>query len=96
MPIAQTAASQLRDRAATLRRTAKRIDDADANLLFRRAGTDTWLGPTPQRCFDDLVAMRTQLKGAADDLRTRASRLEQQASQLDAAAIAAATQGFVR
>ncbi len=96
MPIAQTAASQLRDRAATLRRTAKRLDDADASVLFRRAGTDTWLGPTPQRCLDDLVAMRSQLVGAADDLRTRAGRLEQQAIQLDAAAVASATQGFIR
>jgi hypothetical protein len=89
MPSASQPGNQLRERAAALRRLAHAIEDADAVTLHRRATTDTWIGPTPQRCHDDLVAARTSLLGAAADVRSAAFRLDRLARQLDAAVVRA-------
>ena len=86
MAAPSTVAEQLRVRARALRVLAQVIDDCGAITLYRRAGIDTWIGPTPQRCLDDLVAARTQLQRSADDLRCAAHRLEVRAEQTDIAA----------
>jgi hypothetical protein len=85
VPPAPLPTTQLTERAAALRRAAAAIDDCDALVLYRRAGTDTWIGPTPQTCHDELVAARTTLIGASASLRAAAIRLEKQAIQLTAA-----------
>lgn len=82
MAAPSTVAEQLRVRARTLRVLAHAINDCGAMTMYRRAGVDTWIGPTPQRCFDDLVAARTQLRRSADDLRGAAYRLEVRAGQM--------------
>ena len=79
-------AEQLRVRARALRALAQTIEDCDATTLYRRAGIETWIGPTPQRCLDDLIAARTQLQRSAQDLRDAAHRLDARAVQIDLAA----------
>ncbi len=69
-------ASQLRERARSLRRLAADIRDCAATQLWRRAGTDTWVGPVAHGCLDELIAMRRRLVAAGDDLDARARRLE--------------------
>ena len=85
MPPAPVTAEQLRERASTLRRLAGRLDATPALDLHRRAGHDTWVGATPTRCCDDLVALRSSLRSAGDDLRANARALDHRAAQLDAA-----------
>ncbi|MCU1397401.1 MAG: hypothetical protein JWN62_510 [Acidimicrobiales bacterium] len=84
MPPAPVTPDQLRQRATALRRLGSRMEGAAALDLHRRATDDTWMGPTPTRCHDDLLAIRTQILGAADDVRSRAAALERQAQHLDA------------
>jgi hypothetical protein len=86
MPPTVTPADQLVQRAGALRRLASSIDHADAAVLYRRATIETWIGPTPQQCLDDLLSARTLLAQAADLLRTGATRLEARAAQLNTAA----------
>lgn len=83
MPPAPIAPAQLRERASILKRLAARLDNSIALELHRRAGDDVWLGPTPQRCHGELLAMRISLQGATRDLRAGAKLLEQRADQLD-------------
>jgi hypothetical protein len=78
------AAAQLRQRASVLRTTASKISSSAALDLYRRAGDDVWRGPTPTRCLDELLQMRTDLQRAADDLRDAATQLDQRAEQLEA------------
>lgn len=87
MAATSTVAEQLRGRARALRALARAIDDCGATTLYRRAGVDTWIGPTPQRCLDDLVAARTQLQRSAEELRGAAYRLDVRAQQVDNAAV---------
>ena len=82
MPNSAALADDLRERARTLRRLACTIDAADATTLYRRAGVDTWVGPTPQHCVDDLLTGRNLLFQAADALRSGAYRLDQRAMQV--------------
>jgi hypothetical protein len=82
MPNTAALADDLRERARTLRRLAGTIDAADAAMLYRRAGVDTWIGPTPQHCVDDLLIWRNLLFQAADALRSGAYRLELRATQV--------------
>lgn len=79
-------ADHLRDRARSLRRLAASVRGCGAAHLWRRAGADTWVGPTAQACLDDLIAMRRRLATAGDELDARARRLETEA---DAAELAA-------
>ena len=72
----------LRARAASIRTTARRLEDAQALDLHRRAGPDVWLGPTPTHCLDSLVEMRGTIIGAAHDLLAAARTLEVRAEGL--------------
>lgn len=90
MPSASQPGNQLRERATALRRLARVIEDADAATLHRRATMDTWIGPTPQHCHDDLVAARALLLNTSAEVRKAAIRLDQRAQQLDAASARAA------
>lgn len=84
MPITPTSTTeQLRDRAAALRRAATLLQQSGACELHRRAGPETWLGPTPARCLDSLSSMRTAVLNAIDELRDVARRLERRADQLE-------------
>lgn len=83
MPITTKPAEELLQRARALRRHARSIEQLDATVLYRRAGNDTWIGPTPAHCFDDLVNARNLLFHACDALRVGAARLEQRAARLE-------------
>lgn len=83
-------ASRLRERAATLRRLARRIDGLRLLELHRDVGPDTWVGPTPQHCAHLVEVHRVRLLAAADELYASAARFERQADQFDAAARAPA------
>ena len=84
MPPTPTSPEVLRRRAARLRTTASTLDRSEALELYRRAGEDVWLGPTPRRCRDDLVTLRHLLLSAGTDLRAEARALEVRAAALDA------------
>jgi hypothetical protein len=86
LPGTGATAAQLRERARSLRRLATAARDGTAAQLWRRAGADTWVGPLPQACLDDLVAMRRRLLTVADDLDLHARRLEIDADQAEVAA----------
>ena len=85
MPPAPVTPDQLRQRAGILRRLASRLDQALVLDLHQRAGDDTWIGPTPHHCHDDLCAVRASILAAGRDLQVNAAGLEQQARQHDAA-----------
>ena len=76
MTTSAPSAAELQQRALNLRRLAHRIEQLDATVLYRRAGADTWIGPTAQRCVDELMTARTLLLQAADASRVTARRLE--------------------
>jgi hypothetical protein len=78
------AATRLRQRAAALRGFASGIAANPALDLWRRAGADTWVGPTPEACLADLQRIRADLLAAVDDLQRTASQFEQQADVLAA------------
>ena len=82
MPPAPIGPEQLRERATILKRLASRVENALTLGLHLRATEDTWIGPTPQRCHGDLLAMRITLRDAGRDLRDGARALEQRADQL--------------
>lgn len=46
-----------------------------------RSGVDVWQGPAQERLADDLVRLRSILRGAADDLNALASRLRAEAAE---------------
>jgi hypothetical protein len=77
------AAATLRQRAATLRGFARQLTTTSALDLGRRAGSDTWIGPTPDACRSDLQRLRSDLLAAGDDLQAIARRFEQMAAELD-------------
>ena len=52
--------------------------------LHLAAGPDTWVGPSPQACLDDLRARRRQLLDHADALRRESRRFLRIADELDA------------
>ena len=83
-PTSPTSPEALRRRAVQLRATASTLDRSEALDLYRRAGDDVWLGPTPRRCRDDLVTLRHLLLTAGTDLRAEARALEARAAALDA------------
>jgi len=86
MPSSSAAALELRQRARSLRRLSQRMQRCSAIDLIRFAGDDTWLGPSPQRCADDLRWLRVSFLQQADELEATARCLERQADELDAIA----------
>ena len=82
MTASAPSAAELQQRAINLRHLAHRIEQLDATVLYRRAGTDTWIGPTAQRCIGELMTARTLLLQAADASRVTARKLELRAANL--------------
>ena len=83
MAVTSTLITGLRDRATALRRVAIAIEDSEAVVLYRRAGGDTWIGPTPDHCLGELQSLRRALLAAADGLRSDARRIDKHAQQLE-------------
>jgi len=46
-----------------------------------RCGVDVWQGPAQERLADDLLHLRSVLRGAADDLAAVAARLRAEAAE---------------
>ena len=73
-PVALTA------RANTLRRLAAKLADCPVGVLAERANHETWLGPTADRCREDITAHVQAINDAIADLHSRARRLDNQAA----------------
>ena len=86
----QIAGAPLRARARVIRGVASQLTARDLDSLTARAGNDTWEGPTPQRCLDDLLRVRRELVTAHEELLAAALRLEADAERLDTAMLIAA------
>jgi hypothetical protein len=80
------AAQRLRQRAIVLRGFAGRIEHLAVLAVHVEAGADTWVGPSPQACTDDLRIRAAQLRAEATDLRSEARRFDRVADELDAQA----------
>ena len=81
-----SAADRFRQRATALAALARAIQRCDAVSVHLDAGPDTWVGPSPQACVDDLRAQRSQLLQHADALLADSRRFVRRADELDAAA----------
>ena len=95
MGTTQISGAPLRARAHGLRTVAAQLSPRDIDILTVRAGNDTWVGPTPQQCLDDLQRISRELGTAHDELVAAAVRLETEADAIDAAARAAAVRAAV-
>jgi hypothetical protein len=89
------AADLLRRRAQTLRALASTVQHLRVLTLHLAAGPDTWIGPSAQRCADELRTTRGALLTCADELVSAARWLERQADELDAYAAVVAAIGLV-
>lgn len=69
-----------------LRSFAGRIEQLAVLSLHIEAGADTWAGPSPQACTDDLRDRATRLGSDASGLRREARRFERIADEMDAQA----------
>jgi hypothetical protein len=78
-----TEVEQLRATARHLHSVSKMIGSSRALTVHNLAGTDTWVGPTPQACYDALLALRRQLLGSQQTLTDTAHRLERRADVLE-------------
>ena len=65
-----------------------RLQRCQALDVHLAAGTDTWVGPSPQACLDDLRMRRRQLLDHADALTSEGRRFLRIADELDARAAA--------
>ena len=74
-----TQAEHLRATAMRMRSLAASIGASRALTVYKLAGLDTWIGPTPQRCDDALLTMRRQLQSAQQSSSDVARRLEREA-----------------
>jgi hypothetical protein len=88
MPVIPTnrESQSLRDRAWQLRSLANHVPTDALDDVLRRAGEDTWIGPTASRCVRELRGMRSALDTMVGDLRRAAHELDQQAARVDALA----------
>jgi hypothetical protein len=77
-----TQIEQLRATATRLRSVANKIGSSRAITVHGLAGTDTWVGPTPQACYDALLALRRQLLASQETLTDTARQLERRADAL--------------
>jgi|JI10StandDraft_1071094.scaffolds.fasta_scaffold240043_3 hypothetical protein len=82
------AADRLRRRAVALTHLARLLQRCQALDVHLAAGTDTWVGPSPQACLDDLRMRRRQLLDHADALTSEGRRFLRIADELDARAAA--------
>jgi hypothetical protein len=80
------AADRLRQRAIVLATLARAVQRCDALTVHLDAGGDTWVGPSPQACADDLRVRRGQLLQQADALLAESRRFVRTADELDARA----------
>ena len=78
------AATRLRQRAVVLSTLAWRLQRVYALDLYRFAGPETWVGPSPQACVDDLRQRRTAILQHVDALGSESRRLIRTADELDA------------
>lgn len=78
------AAQHLRQRALVLHGLAGRIEHLAVLTVHIEAGADTWVGPSPQLCADDLRLRSMQLQAEADQLRREARRFDRIADEMDA------------
>ncbi len=74
---------QLRARARGLRAVSGKIGASPALTIHGLAGPDTWVGPTPQACYDALLAIRRQLQTQQQALIDAARTLERRADELE-------------
>ncbi len=51
--------------------------------MYSGAGPDTWVGPTPDRCYEALKSIKDQLKKQQSTLIDSAILLEQRASAIE-------------
>jgi hypothetical protein len=76
-------AREYRERARALRRLAARIGQSRALTVYTSAGPDTWIGPTPQHCYDSLRIMRDHLLYQRDALDRTALSFDLRAAELE-------------
>jgi hypothetical protein len=74
---------QLRNSAHLLRSLSRSIGTSRALSLHALAGPDTWIGPTAQSCYEQLLAMRRQLTTNQLSLADTAGRLDRRADELE-------------
>jgi hypothetical protein len=72
----------LRQRAAALRRFAALIENAAVCRLDHLVGSDTWIGPAPNECANDVRLIRGRFVSSASGLRDAARLLELQAAAI--------------
>ena len=75
---------QLRSTAAHLRSISGSIASSRALTVYSLAGPETWIGPTPQSCYDHLLSVRRQLQSNQQSLSDTARHLDRQAMALEA------------
>lgn len=80
------AATRLRQRAAELTSLALQLQRLRLVELYRFASADTWVGPSPQACVDDLRQRRSIILQQADDLLVESRRFNRTADEMDARA----------
>lgn len=76
-------ATVLRNRAVGLRSLARALERSSLHDLVGWVGADTWMGPSPQRCADDVRIRSSQFIAQAAELRARAQRLDERARLLE-------------
>ena len=74
---------QLRNSARYSRNMSKSIGACRALSLYGLAGTETWVGPTAQSCFDALVRLRRELQGEEQSLADKARAYDRRADELE-------------
>jgi hypothetical protein len=74
---------QLRNSAHLLRLLSRSIGRSRALSVHALAGPDTWIGPTAQSCYDQLLRMRQQLAIYQLSLADTAGRLDRRADELE-------------
>ena len=74
---------QLRSTAAHLRSLSGLIAGSGALTVYSLAGVETWIGPTPQWCYDELLSVRRQLQSNQQSLTDTARHLDRQAMALE-------------
>lgn len=85
-PMSAADARHHRQRAGDLEALARRIENEPIWTLPSAAGTETWHGPRPRSCSDQLSIDLHRLEQAIDDLRRRARAHLRTADELDARA----------